>query len=84
MILVSGACTAYGIFENRILFIRNFTAERNLRRHAMMFIRNVAVRRSKCQIATGGGDETLQDNDTSVIRGPAIMKAGWLKANEAA
>ncbi len=24
----------------------------------------------------------IRDNDTSVIRGPAIMQAGWLDSNE--
>ncbi len=26
---------------------------------------------------------TREDNDTSVIRGPAIMQAGWLNSNGA-
>ena len=41
-----------------------------------MSIREGAITRSKCWMATSGGYDPLQDNDTSVIRGPAIKKAG--------
>ena len=48
-----------------------------------MSIREGAITRSKCWMATSGGYDPLQDNDTSVIRGPAIKKAGWLNSNGA-
>ncbi len=42
----------------------------------MTSIREGANTRSKCWMATSGGYDSIQDNDTSVIRGPAIKKAG--------
>ena len=36
-----------------------------------------------CQYAAGIIRITRRDNDTSVIRGPAIRKAGWLNSNGA-
>ena len=53
-------------------FSKYITDRTSLRLHAMMPNRGEAE-----------SQQPVRDNDTSVIRGPAIKKAGWLNSNGA-
>jgi hypothetical protein len=83
------ASTAYRIvhLDNRILFSRYFPDRIALadRQDAHEKECRAVTPQEQCWVAPDGGDDTGQeDNDTSVIRGPAIMKAGRLDSYEAA
>ena len=82
--LVSDVSFASCILKAEYAFSRNFPVRMSLRQHAMM------PKGAERFAAANAGQQPAvtmmpgRDNDTSVIRGPAIMKAGRVKPYEAA
>ena len=71
--------------DNWIPFTRYITVQRAIRETRRDFLSGIAINATlECWIATSKAMNLHRDNDTSVIRGPVIMKAGRLDSYGAA